>query len=77
MKAHHMTLHDALGKIICTRPTTSPNPGFIRQLKEMERELFDDASTLDVDELPRRKEDRAAMFTEQEKSQTTAKVNVQ
>lgn len=68
MKRRGMTLKVALGHIIRVRPQVSPNAGFLRQLKEMEMELFGTAiSSLDgVDEFPKREKDRLALFEESE-----------
>jgi atypical dual specificity phosphatase len=68
MKHEGMTLKAALGHIVRVRPQVSPNAGFLKQLKEMEMELFGTAvSSLDgVDELPRREKDRLALFEEGE-----------
>lgn len=66
MKRKGMTLKAALGQIIRVRPQVSPNTGFLRQLKEMEMELFGTVvSSLEgVDELPKREKDRLALFEE-------------
>lgn len=56
-----MSLKEALGQVLRARPQVSPNPGFVRQLKEMEIERFG-FTTLEVDELPRREIDRLALF---------------
>lgn len=61
MRRQGMTLEDALGHIVLIRPQISPNAGFIRQLKEMEMELYGSVS-LEVDELPKREKDRLALF---------------
>ncbi|KAJ7151518.1 protein-tyrosine phosphatase-like protein [Mycena filopes] len=63
MKRRGMSLRAALGQIVRARPQVVPNAGFIGQLKELELELLGTAS-LDVDELPRREQDRLALFTE-------------
>ncbi|KIM93286.1 hypothetical protein OIDMADRAFT_149772 [Oidiodendron maius Zn] len=56
-----MSLKEALGRLILARPTVSPNTGFLRQLQELERELYG-CVTLDIVELPRRREDRELLF---------------
>ncbi|KAF9448424.1 phosphatases II [Macrolepiota fuliginosa MF-IS2] len=61
MKQRHMPLKTALGHVLRARPQVSPNSGFLKQLKELEVELFGKA-TLDIDELPRREADRLALF---------------
>ena len=61
MKCRGMSLKDALGLVVCARPQSLPNPGFLRQLKELEQELHGTIS-LDVDELPKRGNERLAMF---------------
>lgn len=61
MQRHHMTLKEALGLVVRARPSVCPNPGFLSQLKEMEREAFGEV-TLAENELPRRKEERLMMF---------------
>jgi atypical dual specificity phosphatase len=68
MKRKGMTLKAALGQIIRVRPQVSPNAGFLKQLKEMEMELFGTAvSSLEgVDELPKREKDRLTLFEERE-----------
>jgi atypical dual specificity phosphatase len=72
MKQKGMTLKAALGQIIHVRPQISPNAGFLRQLKEMEMELYG-SNSLEVDELPKREKDRLALF-EEPKSLKQAKV---
>ncbi|KAH9951883.1 protein-tyrosine phosphatase-like protein [Amylocystis lapponica] len=72
MKSQGMTLVEALGMIVIARPTVSPNSGFLAQLKEMEKELRG-SITLEMDELPRRKEEREAVFKDvQRKTQSEA-----
>jgi atypical dual specificity phosphatase len=61
MKRRGMRLVEALGLVIRARPQVTPNPGFLLQLKKMERELFGSV-TLHVDELPRKAKDRLALF---------------
>ncbi|KAF8647848.1 hypothetical protein AX16_006516 [Volvariella volvacea WC 439] len=56
-----MRLKEALGVVIRARPAACPNPGFIRQLKELEKKVYGDF-TLEVDWLPMYREDRVAMF---------------
>ncbi|EKM51990.1 uncharacterized protein PHACADRAFT_262439 [Phanerochaete carnosa HHB-10118-sp] len=63
MRHHQMSLNDALRQIVQARPQASPNPGFMRQLKEMEMELFGSV-TVDVDEMPRKEKDRLVLFSE-------------
>jgi atypical dual specificity phosphatase len=63
MKRKGMTLRAALGQIIRVRPQISPNAGFLRQLREMEVELYGSCS-LEVEELPKREKDRLALFEE-------------
>jgi len=74
MKRKGMTLKAALGQIIRVRPQVSPNAGFLKQLKEMEMELFGMAvSSLEgVDELPKREKDRLALFEERECGESEA-----
>ena len=65
MKRKGMTLKAALGQIVRVRPQVSPNSGFLQQLKEMEMELYGGSgSSLEVDELPKRQEDKLALFEE-------------
>ena len=59
-----MSLKEDLRQIILARPQTSPNSGFLQQLKDLEMELRSDVS-LDVDELPKREKDRLALFAVQ------------
>lgn len=61
MKQRGMSLKEALGHVLRVRPQVSPNSGFLQQLKELEVDLFG-VVTVDVDELPRREEDRLALF---------------
>ena len=61
MKMCDMTLKDALGLIIRARPAACPNDGFFRQLKEMEIRLRG-RSSLEIDFLPSRKDQRLALF---------------
>ncbi|CAL1713987.1 unnamed protein product [Somion occarium] len=58
-----MSLKQALGRILQTRPSTSPNRGFMVQLNEIELEHLG-ALSLGLDELPRRKEERLALFVD-------------
>jgi atypical dual specificity phosphatase len=63
MARHKLTLKEALGHIVFARPIVSPNPGFLRQLRELEKELYGYES-LDIEELPRRREDRKMLFSD-------------
>ncbi|KAK6353717.1 hypothetical protein TWF730_008146 [Orbilia blumenaviensis] len=63
MKHHSIDLYNALGLVVQARPPVCPNPGFLSQLKEMEMELYS-AGSLEVEELPRRKQDRLAFFAD-------------
>lgn len=63
MKARGMSLRAALGQVVRARPQVSPNPGFLRQLKALEEELYG-AVSLDVEELPKREKDRLALFAD-------------
>jgi atypical dual specificity phosphatase len=74
MNRKGMILKDALGQIVRVRPQVSPNSGFLRQLKEMEMELYG-SSSLDVKEFPKREKDRLALF-EEPKDQPTEEPNV-
>ncbi|KAJ7292862.1 hypothetical protein C8J57DRAFT_1444288 [Mycena rebaudengoi] len=58
-----MSLLEALGTIVRARPTVTPNAGFLAQLKALERSLFGTLS-IEADELPRKKEDRVAFFSQ-------------
>ena len=69
MKRKGMVLRAALRQIVCVRPQISPNAGFLRQLKEMEMELYG-GSSLEVEDLPKREKDRLALF-EEHKDQPT------
>ena len=62
MKSRGMSLKTALGQVVRARPQVSPNPGFLRQLKELDEELYGTAS-LDIEELPKREKDRLALFS--------------
>ena len=61
MKRKGMTLRTALGQIVRVRPQVLPNAGFLKQLREMEVELYGSCS-LEVEELPKREKDRLALF---------------
>lgn len=61
MKKHGMTSKEALGLIVRARPPACPNAGFLAQLKELEFKLYG-VSSLDVDLLPAKREDRLALF---------------
>lgn len=65
MKHRNMSLRAALGQIVRARPQASPNPGFLRQLKDLELQLHGTLS-LDVDELPKRERERLALFPVEE-----------
>lgn len=52
MQWHRTPLKDALRQTLQTRPQVSPTPGFLRQLKGLELELFGRV-TVNVDEMPR------------------------
>lgn len=64
MKEEQMRLKEALGLVIRSRPQVSPNPGFLKALKELEAELFEMESMSEVEDLPRRESDRLALFFE-------------
>ncbi|KDR75468.1 hypothetical protein GALMADRAFT_69019 [Galerina marginata CBS 339.88] len=61
MKKCGMSLVEALGVIIRARPAVCPNSGFLKQLKELEVALRG-SSSLQVDILPARKDQRQALF---------------
>ncbi|RFU34732.1 hypothetical protein B7463_g1645, partial [Scytalidium lignicola] len=61
MVRQKLSLKEALGSLILARPTVCPNPGFLRQLQELEKELHGSV-TLDIQELPKRREDREMLF---------------
>ncbi|KAL6787221.1 protein-tyrosine phosphatase-like protein [Trichoderma sp. SZMC 28012] len=61
MKHHNMSLRAALGQIVRARPQASPNPGFLQELRDLELQLRG-ASSLDIDELPKREKERLALF---------------
>lgn len=62
MVAHAMPLKQALGLVIRARPQVLPNIGFIAQLKKLELDLFG-FSTLHIDALPIREDDRLELFS--------------
>ncbi|KAI0048706.1 phosphatases II [Auriscalpium vulgare] len=64
MQAEGMSLKAALGRIVRARPAVSPNPAFVQQLKAIELELYG-KNSLEVDEMPRKREDRVALFAEE------------
>ncbi|KAK3349765.1 protein-tyrosine phosphatase-like protein [Lasiosphaeria hispida] len=47
MKSRSMSLREALETLVAARGSVAPNPGFMRQLSDMEKELFDGKSTFD------------------------------
>ncbi|KAK0707825.1 protein-tyrosine phosphatase-like protein [Lasiosphaeris hirsuta] len=47
MKSRGMSLREALEVVAAARESVAPNPGFMRQLGDMEKELFDGKSTFD------------------------------
>jgi atypical dual specificity phosphatase len=61
MKRQGLSLKDSLGRVVSARPTVSPNSGFLKQLKELEEVLFGRV-TLSVDDMPKRREEREALF---------------
>ena len=63
MKRKVTKLRAALGQIVRVRSQILPNAGFLRQLREMEVELYGYCS-LEVEELPKREKDRLALFEE-------------
>ena len=62
MHHYRMTLMQALKQIVEARPQVCPNPGFIQQLKDLEKGMRGTESTLGVDELPKKEKDRLALF---------------
>jgi atypical dual specificity phosphatase len=63
MTRHRLSLKQALGLVVRLRPSVSPNAGFLAQLRDLEKDLFGRV-TLEVEALPRRKQDRLALFEE-------------
>ncbi|KAG9017342.1 hypothetical protein FRB93_007456 [Tulasnella sp. JGI-2019a] len=61
MKVKGMTLRSALGLVIQARPAASPNSGFLHCLQKLDEELHGTIS-LDVEELPKKREDKVALF---------------
>lgn len=57
-----MSLKEALGIVIRARPAVCPNSGFLAQLKELEVDLRG-TSSMDIDSLPSKKDDRLALFS--------------
>ncbi|KAK3367216.1 protein-tyrosine phosphatase-like protein [Lasiosphaeria ovina] len=51
MRSRGMTLRQSLETLVHARDAVSPNPGFMRQLAEMEKELFDGRSSFDVSDV--------------------------
>jgi len=49
MKRRRITLRESLTVLVDASSVVSPNPGFLRQLCEMEKELFHGGSTFDPD----------------------------
>ena len=78
MKHKGVTLTAALGHIVRVRPQVSANAGFLKQLKELELELFGTVvSSLEgVDKLPRRERDRLALFEEGEREEAGKQLTV-
>ncbi|TFK18206.1 phosphatases II, partial [Coprinopsis marcescibilis] len=68
MKEKGMGLKEALGVVVRARPQVSPNSGFLRQLKDMEMDLWGVESLVE-DEIPRREVERLALFAEPRGSQ--------
>jgi atypical dual specificity phosphatase len=56
-----MALKDTLGLVIQSRPAVCPNPGFLKQLQELDMKVHGTLS-LEVESLPGKKEDRLALF---------------
>ncbi|TFK66376.1 phosphatases II [Pluteus cervinus] len=65
IKRQGLTLKQALGLMIRARPIVCPNSGFLEQLKEMEIEARGECSMQDVDELPKKKEDRLKLVADE------------
>ncbi|KAK0644139.1 protein-tyrosine phosphatase-like protein [Cercophora newfieldiana] len=47
MKRRGLTLRESLTVLVGARAVVSPNPGFLRQLSELEKEIFQGESTFD------------------------------
>ncbi|KAK5662230.1 hypothetical protein OQA88_8135 [Cercophora sp. LCS_1] len=47
MAKRGMTLRESLETLVQARDVVSPNPGFLKQLGELEKEIFDGASSFD------------------------------
>ncbi|KAG5651238.1 hypothetical protein H0H81_009358 [Sphagnurus paluster] len=62
MRRCGMTLKEALGVIVRARPAACPNPGFMKQLREMDLDLRGESS-IEIGALPARKEDRLALLS--------------
>ncbi|KAG5644155.1 hypothetical protein DXG03_009050 [Asterophora parasitica] len=62
MRHHNMTLREALGTIIRARPAVCPNPGFLKQLQELDVRIHGAGSLDGVEVLPGRKEERVKLF---------------
>lgn len=58
-----MSLRDALALLVRARPAVCPRPGFIAQLRELERRVTGRCS-LDVSELPGSRQARLALLSE-------------
>ena len=75
MKSHGMSLKEVLGQVARARLQVSPNPGFLRQLKELDQDLYGTLS-LDVDELLKREKDHLALFVDDPQVICTDKARV-
>jgi atypical dual specificity phosphatase len=65
MQSCGMSLKRALGLVVSARPNACPNPGFVSQLQQAELECRGSSSfPLGLLSLPRKKEDRLALFRE-------------
>lgn len=60
---HKLPLKQALGRLVLERPTVCPNAGFLRQLQDLEMDVFGRPS-LNIGELPKKQLDRELLFRE-------------
>jgi len=51
MKRRGMTLRESLERLVSARHAVSPNPGFLRQLSEIEKEVFGGTTTFNPEEV--------------------------
>ena len=77
MQSCGVSLKHALGLVINARPIVCPNPGFLSQLQQAEIEFRGSSSLpLDLTSLPSKKEERLALFHEDDDNPGSPKSSV-